>query len=367
MRRKKLNVIRRPGCKDWYIRPRINGKSEWIRLSDNKSESERLARNYERNRMLKRVEGFNPHAEISLVAERYLRDKRVTLTTKKSIQRYEVVVRRFQEFLARYAIRNVSEVKPEMISDYLNWREEEVSDRTWNIERIVLSNFFKFCMNHEWVLKNPVKKIPMKNVITSEPDHLNEVEASKLLGYMKGKCYDVPYYELVATLLHTGMRLNEACYLTKEDIDLKRWQIVVREKEIDGKVWAAKTKERRYIPIPLEIRGIVRQLMNAPGEFLFQNTNSRPMKDRKVLERLQVACKKAGVKKVHVHSLRHTFTSMSMEKGVDPRITQKILGHKSSAMTDRYTHMRPEFLGKVMESFGYTQPIANEEKSPEEV
>ena len=105
--------------------------------------------------------------------------------------------------------------------------------------------------------------------------------------------------------------------------------------------------------IPGEIREIVKQQMRTPGTFLFQNTNGKPLKDRKVLERLKVACRKAELKEVHVHSLRHTFTSIATEKGIDHRFIQKILGHKSGSMTDRYTQIRSDFLGQIMEEFTY--------------
>lgn len=355
MRRKKLSVLRRPGCKDWYIRPRENGKSVWIRLSENKAESERLAKNYERQRLLKRVDGFNPHADVNLVIERYLRDKDITLTTRKSRQRYAVVIRRFQGFLAHRGVKKIVDIKTEIVSDYLCERAREIADKTWNIERLVLSNFCKYCVDHEWAIKNPVSKIPSKKITPPEVEHLNVDEARRLLVYMKKKCYDVPYYEIVATLLHTGMRVNEACYLTKEDVDVKRWLLIVQEKTIGGIHWAPKTKQRRYVPIPREIRSIISQQLNNPGTFLFQNTEGRQLKDRKVLERLKVACRRAGLKEVHVHSLRHTFSSISAEKGIDPRITQKILGHKSGSMTDRYTHLGDDFLGRTMQGFTYDE------------
>jgi len=114
-----------------------------------------------------------------------------------------------------------------------------------------------------------------------------------------------------------------------------------------------KTKERRYIPISDEIRPIILKQMKTSGELLFQNTKGKPLMDRRVLERLQSSCKEAGLKKVHVHSLRHTFCSIATEKSIPAEVIQAILGHKSDNMTRRYRHLKPDFLGDMMKKFRY--------------
>ena len=149
------------------------------------------------------------------------------------------------------------------------------------------------------------------------------------------------------------MRVNEAIHLTKKDIDLKRGLIIVQEKVINGKLWQPKTKEKRYIPIAGEIRSLILKQMKTPGELLFQNTRKKPLLDRRVLERFQDCCKEAGLKKVHVHSLRHTFCSIATEKGIPAEVIQAILGHKSDSMTRRYRHLKPDFLGDMMRGFKY--------------
>jgi integrase len=70
---------------------------------------------------------------------------------------------------------------------------------------------------------------------------------------------------------------------------------------------------------------------------------------------LSGCCSKAGVKRVHTHSLRHTFTSVSSEKGISEPFIQAVLGHKTANMTVRYRHLRPEFLGEKFKYFGYGQ------------
>ena len=356
MKKNKLTVVRRPKCRGWYIRPTETGKSKWVFLSEKKEEAERLALDYERQRMLKRVEGINLQADIALAIERYLREKfATTLTTKKSKKRYEVVILRFQEFIKKYPVLHVSDITRDIVFDYLNIRNDVITGKTWNMERCVLYNFFKFCLDNSWVMNNPVAKVPPKKIALPHIEHLSAEEATKLLAYIKEYPGKIPYYEIIATLFYTGMRVNEAVHLTKQDVLLDKNLIVVQEKILRGKLWTPKTKARRFVPIPNILRPIIEKQLKTKGELLFPNTKDNLMRDRKILEKIKKSCLRAGLKNVHTHSLRHTFTSVSSEKGIPESFIQAVLGHKTGAMTARYRHLRPEFLGDKFKDFGYGQ------------
>jgi integrase len=356
MRKARLSVIRRPKCRGWYIRPTVGGRSEWVFLSDIKPEAERLALDYDRQRILKRVEGLNLQADIALVIEKYLKEKfSTTLTTERSQQRYEVVIRRLQEFVKKYPIVNVSEITREIIADYLNMRNETIAGKTWNMDRAVLYNFFRYCLDNNWLIANPVAKIPPKKVALPHVEHLNAEEAQELLSYVEGHRGRLPYYEVIATLLYTGMRVNEALHLTKEDVLLEKNLLVVQEKVIKGKLWTPKTKARRFVPIPAILKPIIESRLKTKNALLFHNTKGNLVKDRLILEKVKRSCAKAELKVVHTHSLRHTFCSVSSEKGIPELFIQAVLGHKTADMTARYRHLRPDFLGEQFKDFGYGQ------------
>lgn len=70
------------------------------------------------------------------------------------------------------------------------------------------------------------------------------------------------------------------------------------------------------------------------------------------------AVKKAGLKDFHWHDLRHTFASRLTMAGVGIRAVQEALGHKSIAMTVRYTHLSPDFLQDAVDKLAPQQPEA---------
>lgn len=361
MKKNKLTVTRRPKCRGWYLRPTEDGQAKWMFLSENKIEAERLALDYAHQRILKRVEGVNLQADIALVVEKYLKEKFSTsLTTKKSQQRYEVVIRRFQVSLKSYPVIHISDITREIVFDYLNSRNEIIAGKTWNVERGILYNFFRFCLDNNWIMNNPVAKISPKKVALPHVEHLSAEEAEKLLSYIKEHSGRVPYYEIIITLLYTGMRVNEAVHLIKQDVILDKNLITIQEKIIRGELWTPKTKSRRFVPIPNILKPIIEKQLKTKGELLFPNTKNNLMRDRTILEKIKRWCVKAGVRVVHTHSLRHSFCSVSSEKGIPESFIQAVLGHKTADMTARYRHLRPEFLGEKFKDFGYGQDKKDE-------
>lgn len=362
----KLKVIKRPKCKGWYIRPTENGKTRWVYLCEKRAEADRIALDYARQRELKRTQGFNPQADIELALEKYLTHKNATtLTTYKSQKKYANAISFFRLFIRRHPISCVSELTREIVVEFLNCRKEEqgISDSSWNTDRNIIVNFFNFCLENKWIRENPIAgtKLPKKKLTDYIPEHLNEEQIRILLDYIrKQERIELPYYELFSTLAYTGMRLGEALALTKKDVLLEQHLLWIREKVMyDEKwkekvIWRPKTKKNRYVPIPDELLPVIKErLASNKSELLFPNSKGQYMKQRLAYQALVNFCKGAGLPRVHIHSLRHSFTSIATVKGYSERLIQEVLGHTTPSMTRRYTHLRPEFLGEKFKGLRY--------------
>jgi len=364
----KLKVIKRPKCRGWYIRPTENGKTKWVYLSEKKAEADRLALDYGRQRELKRTQGFNSQVDIDLALEKYLLHKNsTTLTTWKSRKKYANAIRFFQSFTRRCPISTVAEITRDIVVEFLSYRKQEhnISDSSWNTDKNILGNFFNYCLENKWIRENPISgsKLPKKKLIDHIPEHLDEHQIKVLLEYIKKQTnIRLPYYQLFSILAYTGMRLGEALTLTKKDVLLEQRLLWIREKIIyDEKwkekiIWRPKTKKNRYVPIPDELLPAVKErLENSKSELLFPNSKNKFMKQRQIYEALMNFCKRAGLPRVHIHSLRHSFTSIATVKGYSERLIQEVLGHTTPSMTRRYTHLRPEFLGEKFKGLKYGQ------------
>lgn len=138
------------------------------------------------------------------------------------------------------------------------------------------------------------------------------------------------------TAYSAGLRVSEVTALNLSDIDSDRMQIFVQN---------AKGKKDRYVtlsPILLEVlRSYIKETKPRPKKFLFEGqTPGEPYPSRTAQKVFQRAKEKAGIRKnVSFHSLRHSFATHLLEKGIDIRYIKEILGHFSITTTERYLHV----------------------------
>ncbi|MGB3728954.1 MAG: site-specific integrase, partial [Thermodesulfobacteriota bacterium] len=83
------------------------------------------------------------------------------------------------------------------------------------------------------------------------------------------------------------------------------------------------------------------QVPPRPYSHVFTYLN-KPLKD--IRTAFENACKRAGIKNLRFHDLRHTFATRLVLAGVDLATVSKLLGHSSIQMTMRYAHPTPEAL-----------------------
>jgi integrase len=142
--------------------------------------------------------------------------------------------------------------------------------------------------------------------------------------------------------LNTGLREGELVNLSwKDGIDLLRKTVVVVE---------SKNGEKRTIPMNKKI-----------FEMLRRKSRVRPMHGRVfywekgslnvyvIQYQFKKACRKAGIEDLHFHDLRHTFATRLIQAGVDLYTVQRLLGHKTPGMTQRYAHHSTESLRSSVE------------------
>ncbi len=180
-------------------------------------------------------------------------------------------------------------------------------------------------------------EIPRPKKAIQLPKVLGERELERLftaLSYKKHKA-------ILFTAYSAGLRVSEVCALKLTDIDSGRMQIFVAK---------AKGKKDRYVglsPIVLDIlRNYLLQCKPRPARFLFEGRAAgEPYPVRTAQQVFYNAKASAGIKKeVSFHSLRHSFATHLLEKGVDIKYIKDLLGHFDIKTTERYLHVKKETL-----------------------
>nr|WP_179458158.1 site-specific integrase [Leifsonia soli] len=171
---------------------------------------------------------------------------------------------------------------------------------------------------------------------------------------------DEPRRTLILTLAYTGIRWGEAVGLRVDDLDLVRRRLVIRRAvtEVEGAMYVdvPKSWQARSVPFPDFLMQPLQTLVNTRDgdELLFKSSAggilARPDTAQNRHSWWSTAVRDAGLDHLTPHSLRHTAASLAVSAGANVKVLQRMLGHKSAAMTlDTYADLFEDDLDNVAE------------------
>jgi integrase len=206
------------------------------------------------------------------------------------------------------------------------------------------------------VRRNVAAVVKRPSAERKDATFLTAQEAQLLLAAMHGDRLE----SLFRLLLATGLRRGEALALHWDDVDLESAVIRVRATLTRTSRGLELTepkseRSRRSVPIPASLVETLKthqetqraeQLALGPAwqesGLVFTTEFGTPLEPRNVLRRFDALAKKAGLKDVHLHTLRHSAASFLLAAGIHTKVVQEHLGHSSYAITaDIYSHVTP--------------------------
>jgi integrase len=188
--------------------------------------------------------------------------------------------------------------------------------------------------------ENPVRRIKKPRQDNKRVRYLTEAEAARLLAALKIRSPEV--HDLALLSLLTGMRPKECLSLTWADVDLSEGRIFVKD---------TKNSKNRHLSLTSEVLAMLRSRHKGqPGQTLVfatangeenrwgvSDTFTRTVADLKLNEGIN-----DPRQKVVFYTLRHTFASWLVQKGVPLYNVSQLMGHSDLQMTKRYAHLAPE-------------------------
>jgi integrase len=117
--------------------------------------------------------------------------------------------------------------------------------------------------------------------------------------------------------------------------------VVFRRSSTRGLVGPTKSGKDRKVPLTGELERALKAVRHLRGKLVFCNEDGSPMKLDQLHERLWTACRRAGLREIRWHDLRHSFGSQLAIANVPVRQIQGWMGHSTIAMTMRYMHLAP--------------------------
>jgi integrase/recombinase XerD len=188
-------------------------------------------------------------------------------------------------------------------------------------------------LQQEWPLLDFIK--PSRE--SKLPVVLSREEVGRLLG-----CLRRPHYRVcLSTIYACGLRLQEGLHLQPTDIDSSRMVLYVRR---------GKRGKDRYVPLPQQTLDLLRAywVTHRHPVWLFPggggvSTAIKPLDSRGVQKAFRAALAESGINKAAtVRTLRHSWATHLLEAGINLRLIQVWLGHKSLSTTAIYTHLTVE-------------------------
>lgn len=215
--------------------------------------------------------------------------------------------------------------------------EEKLSRKTVNNHLHVISKMLRVAV--EWSELATAPRAKLLKVGKSEFDFLDFEEARRLVEACTGQLRT-----MVVTLLNTGLRWGELVALRWQDVDLKAGRIVVRQNVWRGHIGTPKGGRAREIPLNEAVLSVLREHRHLRGEWVFCTDGGTRLGDQAETSRLESACRRAGLRNVTWHVLRHTFASHLVMRGVPIKAVQELLGHQDIQTTMRYAHLAPSVM-----------------------
>ena len=180
-------------------------------------------------------------------------------------------------------------------------------------------------------------------------DWLRPDEVGQLLDAAEtlGGCWATLF--LVA--VRTGLRKGELLGLHWREVDFEARTIMVKFNNWRGQLVTPKSGKSRMVPMTGDTADALRRWRERHAhEVVFSKPDGQIVRDPHSVNRaLHTALDRAGLRRVRVHDLRHTFASHLVLKGCSLRVVQVLLGHHSVTTTERYAHVADEQLAAAVD------------------
>lgn len=257
--------------------------------------------------------------------QKFISAKRVEGCSEKSLRYYESTIRNMLDGIGKPERSITTEDLRSYLDNYQ--RRGSVSKVTLDNVRRILSSFFSWLEDEDYIVKSPVRRI--HKVKTGKT--VKETYSDESLEIMRDYCDNPRDLAMIDLLASTGIRVGELVKLNRSDIDFENRECIVFGKG---------NKERKvYFDARTKIH--LQKYLNSrtdTNEALFVSL-LKPF-NRLQISGIEIRLRKMGkelnIHKVHPHKFRRTLATMAIDKGMPIEQVQQLLGHQSIDTTLQY-------------------------------
>lgn len=257
--------------------------------------------------------------------------------TVHSINHTKSIRTSFNELIKGIGDIYLSELNKNRLQSYLEERLRKVSPYAVRRDIINFSSSFNWGINKNYLSENYCKGIKKPKLPERLPHFFSEDEFQKLIEIVD----DTDLKDLIEFAVLTGLRQSDLISLRWSQIDFKNNNLILDNRN-------SLTKSRKVHNIPLSISALQiltkRDIKREDKELVFTYLGKK-IRQTFISKRFSKYVEEANInKKLTFHSLRHTFASWLVQKGVSIYQVSKLMTHSDPRVTQIYSHLRSEDL-----------------------
>lgn len=343
-------TVSKTGRKFFDFRYRFRGKKRVIRIGEFPalSPADARGRANELKNMISRT--IDPHAE-------RVQRRNVPTFAEFATQEYMPWAKQHKkswkgdqskldaDLLPAFGRMKISDITSRDIQQFLTKISARASPATANRFFALISKILSLGVEWQIIEKNPCRGIKKFKESTGRERFLSKEEIKRFLSALDEYGGNVSA-QAIKFLLFTGLRLSEALETRWDDVDMEKGTLLIHMDR-------AKSGKSRHVVLNRLAQEVLRTMLEqraTDGIFVFpgKKIGQHLSGPKRVFEAVR---NKAKITEFRIHDVRHTYASTAAgSAGVNLFLLQKLLGHGSSQMTQRYAHLTGESLRKATEN-----------------
>lgn len=276
-----------------------------------------------------KCENKNHRHDNSYFVDMFISAKRIEGCSEKSLDYYKCTINSMLTGIDK----DIKHIQTDDLRMYLtDYQTKKQSSRVTidNIRRI-LSSFFSWLEDEDYILKSPVRRIHKIKTATN----IKETYSDEELEMMRDNCVGLRDLAMIDLLASTGMRVGEMVLLNREDINFSERECVVFGKGDKERLVYFDARTKIHLANYLESR-----TDSEPALFVSLKAPHKRLKIGGVESRLRELGKQLKITKLHPHKFRRTLATMAIDKGMPIEQLQRLLGHQRIDTTLKYAMVK---------------------------
>ena len=289
---------------------------------------ESLIINFEKLEFIMKTDELKHQEELdenTSMIESFISSKQIEGCSDRTIKYYKEIIDKFNDSFDK----SIKKISTEEIRSYLSNYKETSTCGAITIDNIrrVLSSFFSWLEDEDYIIKSPIRRIHR----IKTPTTVKEVLTDENLEKLRDECENIRDLSIIELLISTGMRVGELVNLNISNLNFEDRSCIVlgkgnKEREV---YFDAKTK--------LHLKEYISKRSDT-NDALF--VSLREPHQRLSISGIELIVRNLGVNtninKVHPHKFRRTLATMAIDKGMPVEQVQKLLGHVKIETTMHY-------------------------------